>query len=385
MIDQPGFDSATGLLLYPANWPSIPDHPDHSQLRQAWRILWRPFSEFPYASDEDRGAIVAAILTATVRRALPRAPAINFDAPSAGSGKTLLAICIAELAGGEVAVISGCQDEEELRKRLWSSLRAGHVSILLDNVKGQFTSAAFEAFLTDDNYSDRLLGASQMLPLPTNVLVLVSGNNFQPRGDLWRRIITARIDPKAERAERRSFTLDARLYCRENRQGLVVAALTLLRGFIKAGKPRSTQDRLASFEAWDDLVRQCVLWMAQEAIAPLSDPTASVADAKDKEPDRQQLMAFLETVAAAMGIGSHGVRWRTSDLIQKAKNAPLCDENAQALHDVLLEIAGERQSINPRILGRWIERHTDDRCGGLYVTRAGERCRAALWRIQRCG
>ena len=385
IIDQPGFDSTTGLLLCRAIWPSIPDHPDLAQLHQAWRVLWRPFSEFPYASDEDRGATVAAILTAIVRRSLPRAPAINFDASSAGSGETLLANCIAELAGGEAAVIPGCQDEGELRKYLWSCLRAGQPSILLDNVKGEFASTALEAFLTDDNYSDRLLGASQMARLPTNVLVLVSGNNFRPRGDLWRRIITVRIDPKAERAERRSVILDTKLDCRENRQGLVAAALTLLRGFIKAGKPRSTQDRLASFEAWDDLVRQCVLWMAQEAIAPLGDPTASVANAKDSEPDRQQLTAFLEIVAAAMGIGSHGVRWRTGDLIQKAKNAPLCDENAQALHDVLLEIAGERQSINPRILGRWIERHTDDRCGGLYVTRAGERCRAALWRIQRCG
>ena len=384
LIDQPGFDSTTGLLLLAADWPAIPNHPDLAQLRQAWRVLWRPFSEFPYASNEDRGATVAAILTATVRRTLPRAPAISFDAPSAGSGKTLLATCIAELAGGEVAVIPECRDEEELRKRLLSSLRAGQPSILLDNVKGQFASSALEAFLTDDNYSDRVLGASQMLRLPTNVLVLISGNNFLPRGDLWRRIITARIDAKAEHAERRCFALDARRYCREHRQGLVVAALILLRGFIDAGKPRFTNDRLASFEAWDDLIRQCVLWIGRKEIAPLGDPTASVANAKEREPERQKLAAFLKSASAVMGVGSHGIRWRTGDLIQKAKSAPLCDENAQALHDVLLEIAGERQSINPRILGRWIERHTDDRCGGLYVARAGERRHAVLWRIQSC-
>ena len=383
LLDQPGFDAATGLFLRPAAWPTIPDHPTPDQMRQAWQWLWRPFSEFPYASKEDCGVTAAAILTATIRRTLPRAPAISFDAPSAGSGKTLLATCIAELAGGEVAVIPECRDEEELRKRLLSSLRAGRPSILLDNVKGLFSSSALEAFLTDDNYSDRLLGASQMLRLPTNVLVLISGNNFVPRGDLWRRIVTARIDAKAEHAERRSFALDARRYCRENRQSLVVAALTLLRGFIEAGKWRSTRDRLASFEAWDDLIRQCVLWMARKEIAPLSDPTASIAKAKEREPERQKLGAFLESTAAVMGAGPEGRRWRTGDLIQKAMNAPFFDEDAKALHDVLLEIAGERNSINPRILGRWIERHTDDRCGGLYVTRAGERCRAALWLLER--
>ena len=36
---------------------------------------------------------------------------------------------------------------------------------------------------------------------------------------------------------------------------------------------------------------------------------------------------------------------------------------------------------NVRMLGRWIERQVDVRCGGLHVERAGERQRAALWRI----
>ncbi len=383
LIDRPGFDAETGLYLQERDWPEIPTEPSVEILREAWRSLWRPFAEFPYASLEDRGAAVAAILTATVRRTLPRAPAFSFDAPSAGSGKTLLATCIAELAGGEVAVIPECRNEEELRKRLLSSLRAGQPSILLDNVKGQFASSALEAFLTDDHYSDRMLGVSQMLRLPTNVLVLISGNNFVPRGDLWRRIVTARIDPKAEHAERRSFALDARRHCREHRQALIAAALILLRGFIAAGGSRATPDRLASFEAWDDLIRQGVLWLTREGIAELGDPAASIATAKEREPERQKLAAFLETAAAIMGIAPDGKRWRTGDLIQKAMNAPVFDEEAQTLRDVLLEIAGERHVINPRILGRWIERHTDDRCNGLYVARAGERGRAALWRIQR--
>jgi hypothetical protein len=118
-------------------------------------------------------------------------------------------------------------------------------------------------------------------------------------------------------------------------------------------------------------------------IAALGDPAASIASAKEREPERQKLAGFLDTTAAVMGVAPEGKLWRTGDLIQKASNAPAYDEQALALHDVLLEIAGERHSINPRILGRWIERHTDDRCNGRYVTRAGERCRAALWQIER--
>ncbi len=379
LLKRPGFDEATGLLLRPGAWPRLQDRPNHAALEAAWAALWKPIAEFPYASTHDRGVTVAAMLTATVRRTLPKAPAFSFDAPVPASGKTLLATCVAEVAGGDVAVVPECREEEELRKRLLASLREGQPSILLDNIKGQFASSALEAFLTDDYYADRVLGVSQILRLPTNILVLISGNNFIPRGDLWRRIVTARIDPRVEHAERRSFRLDARKHCREHRQELVAAALTLLCGFINAGKPRFTKDRLASFEEWDDLIRQCVLWLNDQGIAELGDPTASIGKAKELEPERQKLGAFLEAVRGIMGAGERCEKWRTNDLIQKAE-APATDQERE-LRDVLREIAGERNSINPRVLGRWIERQTDAWCGGLCVERAGERHRAILWRV----
>jgi hypothetical protein len=382
LLNQPGFDRTTGLCLLPGQWPVISEKPGRGELEDAWRILWEPFAEFPYVGPDDEGVLVSAVLTAVVRRTLPLAPAHSFDAPVAGSGKTLLATCVAELCGAEPSVIPECREEEELRKRLLSAQREDQPSILLDNIKGQFASSAFEAFLTSPFYSDRVLGATQMLRLPTSVLVLISGNNFIPRGDLWRRIVTARIDPRVEHAERRCFRLDARKHCQENRQKLVAAALTLLRGFIAAGRRRSTPDRLASFEAWDDLVRQCVLWLAAEGIAAPGDPTASIAKAKEKEPGRQKLGAFLEAARDAMGAGADGRKWRVGDLIQTLNGAALTDAAAQALRDAVMEIAGDRGGINPRILGRWLERCADARCGGLYVERAGEKQRAVLWRIQ---
>ena len=382
LLNKPGFDTATGLLLRPGQWPRVPLDPDRGALAAAWQTLWKPVSEFPYVSNDDRGVTVAAQLTAIVRRILPKAPAFSFDAPAAGSGKTLLATCIAELAGGEIAAVPECREEEELRKRLLSALRDGQPTLLLDNIKGQFASSALEAFLTDDYYSDRVLSASQMLRLRTNVLMLISGNNFIPRGDLWRRIVTARIDPKVEHAERRSFTLDARKHSRENRQQIIAAGLTLLRGFIAAGQPRHTKDRLASFEMWDDLIRQCILWMNETGIAELGDPTLSIAKAKEVEPERMKLGSFLEVVRAIMGAGTYATKWRTSDLIQEANaSLGLGSDNQRDLRDVLIEIAGERNNINARMLGRWIERQTDARCGGLYVQRVGEKQRAALWRI----
>ena len=48
-----------------------------------------------------------------------------YTAPVWGSGKTLLASCVAELAGEEPKVMPSLDDEDELRKRLLAAAREG--------------------------------------------------------------------------------------------------------------------------------------------------------------------------------------------------------------------------------------------------------------------
>lgn len=155
----------------------------------------------------------------------------------------------------------------------------------------------------------------------------------------------------------------------------LAAGLTLLRGFVSAGKPRLTGIGSRRSNAGTTSFASVILWIAQKVIAELGDPTACVETAKEKEPDRQKLAAFLEAAASIM----QG-KWRVADLIKQAGS--LLD-GASALHDALEEIAGERSTINPRILGRWIERHKDARCAGFYLERRGTRQRASLWKIRR--
>ncbi len=380
LLNEPGFDAATGLLLLPGEFPHVPLHPSRAELESAWRTLWLPYAEFPYVSDDDRAVTAAAILTALVRRILPTAPASSFDAPCPSSGKTLLATCIAELCGGESAVIPEAQQEDELRKKLLPALMDGQPCVLLDNVTGQFQSSALEALLTSARYSDRVLGASKNLKFVSNLLVLISGNNFQPGGDLWRRVLTARIDPKTENAHKRVFKLDALAHCRENRQKLVAAGLTLLRGFIAAGSPNQTPgDRTGSFEAWDALVRQTVIWLGKEGVAPVTDPAKSIGKAQEHDPERQKLAAFLELTQRAMA----QERWRTAALIERANNEMSTVEDGRPLRDTLIEIAGQHNVINPRTLGRWIAKQADRRCNGRWVEDAGTRDGNTLWRI--CG
>jgi hypothetical protein len=225
-----------------------------------------------------------------------------------------------------------------------------------------------------------------MLTLLTTVLVLFSGNNFRPAGDLWRRILTARIDPGIEAPERRSFDIDPFDYCRDHRQEIVCAALTLLRGFVVAGSPRSTHDKLASFEGWDSRVRQAVIWVGTNDLMPegvtVDDPVASIERAKLDEPERQKLAAIL--MAAHISMGDR--KWRTAELIERSNEAVLsptaASDAVKALRATIEEVAGEHGKVNSRIFGRWVEKQQGRRCGGLWLERCGERWNTALWRVQ---
>ena len=54
--------------------------------------------------------------------------------------------------------------------------------------------------------------------------------------------------------------------------------------------------------------------------------------AKQLEPERQKLAAFLVAVEATMG----DAKWRVANLIVKANNAPLGDDAGQSLQEALM-------------------------------------------------
>ena len=116
ILSTPGYDAATGLLLKGSGWPKIAKAPKPEMLPRVFEVLWRPFAKFPFVSKEDRAVMVACILTAVVRRVLPLAPAFSFDAPVAGSGKTLLAKCMLRAVrrspGGDARMPGGGGDSQ---------------------------------------------------------------------------------------------------------------------------------------------------------------------------------------------------------------------------------------------------------------------------------
>jgi hypothetical protein len=312
----------------------------------------------------------AALLTAVVRPCLQTSPAFGFDAPTAASGKTKLAQCVAALATGrQEATFPPPYDDEETRKKLATALLKSRSVVIFDNLETQLKSPVLAAFLTSSTWSDRLLGGNTEVEADNRILLLFTGNNLAPVGDIVRRLITIRIDPQLEASEvwKREFALDPLDYVIRKRQRLVAAALTLLSGFVSAGRPRIAPGRLASFEQWDDLVRQCVAWLAQQGIPGLCDPMIGLSSAAAVDPESSVLGQLARQWYATYGATAQPL----SSVI-----------NASELRDCLKETATDKQGyISTKVLASYLRRRVGKIVDGLRFERQDGRLNTSMWRV----
>lgn len=377
-LTEPGYDPATRLLFDPLGEevPEVPVHPTRDAAAETVDRLLDPFEGFPFVDEAAHGAMLAALLTAAVRPVLPTAPAFAFDAPIQGSGKTLLASCVGALAEGrspDVWPHTQGRDDEEVRKRLFTALRTGARALIWDNVTGMMDSASMAAFLTAGVMVDRVLGKSESLRIPNRALLLLTGNNLQFAGDLPRRILTCRIDPQTDAPFAREFDIDPLAYVQEHRMDLLAAACTLIRGrFTHLGTP--APGRLASFEAWDDLVRQTIVW-ADRDLRPgaFGDPMDLVREAQAADPEADALFALLDALRVHFGDREFSAK-DVFDQMGTIIETPI--------QSAILDLAGDKTTRSTRSLGRVLKFREGRIVNGLRLTGRPDRTSGArLYRV----
>ena len=266
--------------------------------REALETLWAPFQDFPFVGPLDKGGVLAALLTAVLRPVLPTAPAFGMDAPVQGAGKSLLSRCIGTLAGTfKVHAPLPVKDDDEVRKVMLSVLLEAPSAVVFDNMLGLLDSGALGAVLTSETFSGRILGTNTSLHVPTAVLILLNGNNLSLAGDMPRRVVSVRIDPKQEVPHARKFTFDPGVLVRENRNQMLAAALTIA----KAALPSADRGRIGSFEMWDEMVGQTVLWVRDNLDDSFGDPADSIQQAVEFDPRREELSVLLTLLREAFG------------------------------------------------------------------------------------
>jgi hypothetical protein len=370
ILDEPGYSARDRVLFETGDntgtVPRIPDYPTDEQVRDAFSALWHPFKEFPFDNDCSRGVMVAALLTTACRATIDTAPGFAFDAPRAASGKTLLAQCIAYLCGVLPAVEAPPLTDEEANKKLFASLRSGAPAILWDNFTQPIHgNSALCSFLTAPIFASRVLGVSKSESLPNKAILLLTGNNLKIEGDACRRILKCRIDAQIERPGLRSFSVAPATYVKENCRELRAAALTLMRGYFSRGAIRQSTNTAGSFETWDRMTRQCVVWLGKSGFASvgLEDPYKSALENMDQDPQEEIVLNVMRAWRALFGS-----EWKSAGEVLQVNDLFEDGVSSSNKTELLAAIAGiDPKGLNARRLGGWLQQHRDEIISGLRI------------------
>lgn len=302
VLQAPGYDEATALLFWPERtFVEVPESPTRDDAIGAASALLELVEEFPFATQADRSAWLAGVLTLVGRPAVQGpCPLFAVDANTRGSGKSKLVDVASSLAFGRKADRSSLAgNDEEMRKQITSLLRDGAPAVLIDNLRpGQRVGgAAFDALLTSDTWKDRELGKTAMLTLPARAVWFATGNNLQFAGDMTRRALKMRLDSPLENPEaREGFRYgDVVGEAMRRRHFAVSQALIILRAHAVAGRPLCGPV-WGSFESWTRVIAAAVRWLG------LPDPL-EVRATSDEAADEERLhaaavMAGLEAMAS---------------------------------------------------------------------------------------
>ena len=385
LLTTSGYDLNTKLIYDPVEQaPDIAMFPTREQALQAIKELWRPFENFPFCGPVDRAVHLAALLTAAVRPSLTVVPGFAYDAPTQGSGKTLLARCIGVLVEGNEPSVwphTTGRDDEEIRKRIFTVLRSGARVLIWDNVVGVFDSPSMASCMTSPMLTDRILGQSASSTVPNRMMLILTGNNLTLQGEMPRRVLVCRIDPAVERPFSRHFELEPFGYCRTNRQRMIGAALTIVRAYLTHGLANPLNGRLASFEDWDECVRHSVSYANELVPDMFGDVMESITANQAADPELETLTMFLRAWFDAFQTRAISA----SELISSVSglfNDPQLTTLKRAIDDLPL---GKQYPLSPKSVGKYLGYRKGRVAGGLVLEpglRVNER---QTWRVKRIG
>ncbi|MBZ0236387.1 MAG: hypothetical protein K8M05_28925 [Deltaproteobacteria bacterium] len=368
LVRGPGYDAESRLWIASGELAAleVPDIPSCDDVEQARSLLVDELLvDFPFADASDRAHAVAAFVMPFIRSLVGDCTPIHLvEAPSPGSGKTLIADLVAIVASGKnVQPTTLSRSDEEMRKRITSLLLCGARIILLDNVTGELASAQLAAAITATTWADRLLGRSEYVHVENRALWIVTANNPSLSSELARRCIRIRLDTHATRPwARRGFKHAAvREWAHARRAELVRAVLVLVRHWLACGRPSSEQV-LGSFERWSAVVGGIVGVSGVPGFLADRDRFYAAADAESQDWD---------ALASAWWF-QHGGAWVTATQVASLASR----------HSVLLDVLGEGGVQSQRVRISHALRGMRDRPVGSWLLEVGRNADANAGRYR---
>lgn len=373
VLDAPGYDPATRLVYVPPPalvLPKVPIIPADGEIEAARALLLDLVADFPFVNAAARANTLALLMTPVLRPAIRgQVPLALIDKPKRGTGASLVAFIVQIIAVGKATdLMVAAHDDEEWRKKITAALINGTTVMFFDNVEHVLSSPSLAAALTAPEWSDRILGKSEMAKaLPQRATWMATGNNLRVGGDLARRCYWIRLDAGVARPwQREGFRYpDILDHVLKNRGRVLAAILTLARAWFAAGCPRAKVPKLGGFDGWAATVGGVLAHVGIEHfLANLDDLYAEVDE------DEVAWEGFIAAWRAHYDDKAVTVAELAEGL--KPENSPVRRELPEDLADALRLDGKERVSFKKR-LGRALGQRADAVFGDLKLVKMRSR------------
>jgi len=352
LLSNAGYDAATQLYLAPDPalcLPALNTSPTRGEAETALRLLKDLLSEFKFASPTDKSVALSLILTLAARSAIPVAPLHLIRAHTPGTGKSYLVDLATAIVTGRpcCAVISAATNVEEAEKRLGALLREGITIAALDNCSNDLEGDVLCQLVERPLVRIRILGLSEAPEFENKAVVVATGNNIRPKGDLVRRTLTCNLVAEIERPELRRFKSDPIAKVLANRGAYLAACFTIIRAYQADGSKDVCEQPIGSYGRWSTVVRAPLVWLKE------ADPIKSMEAAREED---VELVSTRELFALWQ---QHLQADKAYSAFEVAEVAADKDLGTNALerpefHDFLLQVAGNRGLVSTRRLGTWL-------------------------------
>jgi hypothetical protein len=263
LVTKHGYDAKNGIYLVKSGGVIAGQscQPSKQAALESLSYLSSWLSDIPFKSEIDESVAVACLMAAVDRVNLDNIPLTAFNAPTAGTGKSLLVDVIGVVSNGKpVSVLAQGKDEAEMEKRLHSAILRGDTLINIDNIEQPLGGDVLCQILTQPVLRIRPLGVSKLLDVEKSCQIVATGNNLELSGDVVRRSLVCNLDARVERPELRTFKYDARKRALDQRHDIVGHVLTIIRSYLLHGAHEGPS-ALGSFERWSSRIRNPLIWL----------------------------------------------------------------------------------------------------------------------------
>jgi hypothetical protein len=360
ILSRPGYDPASELYYHPAGpIPQIHDTPTREDGASAAGFLLDVLSDFPFQDEASRDNALGLLLTVTVKEFVGLAPIALIDAPIRGTGKTRLVQLASIVASGhELPLSPEVRDDEEWRKKITSLLIADHPVIIIDNVERTLCSGQLSAVLTTSEWTDRILGKSEVLHLHSRAVWIATGNNIRLGGDIARRAWWIRLNanlPKPWLRDSRGFKRELPAWAIQHRPEIAAALLTMARAWFLGGSPLWSGRPLGSYELWSRTVGGILEYCGVKRFL------TNLEDLYDQADDElNEWGAFLNAIFETFGADSAFSTKTLTERLSCEKNPLYGTEEHNALNAALPESLGDmRDKGFSRRLGLAMKKRKD--------------------------